>query len=189
MGIPNPSVAPEKVARGDTLKFKISDGEFPASDGWTYKFIITASGKLEGPISSTADGDDHQVTVEEGVTALWGIGDYTYVGYFEHSGGDRWTAHRGRFEVGIDPATTNSVDLRTHAQIALDAIEAVLESRATLDQQKYQIGGRSLDRMLAEDLLDFRDYYRNEVARELRKSTGPGSDKNRSARIRPRFPG
>lgn len=189
MALPNPSVSPEKVAAGDTLTFKISDGDFLASGGWTYKFILSNATALIGPISSAADGDDHQVTVEEGVTAAWNVGKYTYVGYFEHSSGDRWTSHRGKFEVAVDPAVISATDLRTHAQISLDAIEAVLQNRATLDQQKYQIGGRSLDRMESADLIGFRDYYRKEVAREMKTTTGPGSNSARSNRIRPRFKG
>jgi len=48
----------------------------------------------------------------------------------------------------------------------LDAIEAVIENRATLDQESYQIGGRSLKRMPIADLMRLRQLYRAEVAGE-----------------------
>lgn len=54
----------------------------------------------------------------------------------------------------------------SHAQRVLAAIEAVLERRATVDQQSYGIEGRSLARMPIGDLLRFRDRYRAEVAAE-----------------------
>ena len=186
-GIPNPSNAPTKIAAGDTLKFKISDGNYPASDGWTYKFTISNSANLYGPRVSTADGDDHQIEVSETVTAGWVVGEYEYLGFFEHSGGDRLTVHEGRIEITLNPALTTATDLRSHAKKSLDALEAVMESRASLDQMKYQIAGRSLERMTAEDLMKWRDYYRKEVAQEDALSTGPGSGSARSNRIRPRF--
>jgi hypothetical protein len=46
----------------------------------------------------------------------------------------------------------------------LDAIEAVIENRATLDQQEYTIGSRHLKRMTAAELIEFRDKYRGLVA-------------------------
>jgi len=186
-GIPNPTSVPSKVVAGDTLKFKIDNTDFKASDGWTYKIVFTNKDNRNGVYSSSADGDSHQITIEESVTATWNEGDYDYHAYFEHSGGDRWTADTGRFKVKYNLAgTSGNKDLRTHARIALDAIESVLESRATVDQMKFEVAGRTLERTPIDDLLRLREYYRREVRAEARadriedgKSTG--------GRIRVRF--
>jgi hypothetical protein len=58
-----------------------------------------------------------------------------------------------------------NLDDRSHARKVLDAIEAVIENRATLDQQEYTIGSRHLKRMTVAELIEFRDKYRGESRR------------------------
>ena len=43
-------------------------------------------------------------------------------------------------------ADTNA-DLRSHAKIVLDSLEAVIQGRANMDQSSMSIAGRSLSRM------------------------------------------
>lgn len=71
----------------------------------------------------------------------------------------------------VKPSLLNG-DTRTHAQKTLAAIEAVIENRATKDQQSYTIAGRSLERMSVADLLEFRNQYRREVNSELAQLGG-----------------
>ena len=63
-------------------------------------------------------------------------------------------------------------DARSHVQRVLDAIEAVLEKRATLDQEQYRINNRELRRTPIADLLKLRDRYRGELARMKAASKG-----------------
>ena len=70
----------------------------------------------------------------------------------------------------IDNYATTTSDIRSHAKVVLDAIEAVIENRATIDQQSMSIAGRSLSRMSIDDLLNFRNQYKNEYLRELKKA-------------------
>jgi hypothetical protein len=62
--------------------------------------------------------------------------------------------------------------VRTHAQIALANIEAVLAKRSTQDQERYTINNRELWRTPLGDLLKLRDYYRAEVRREKQAQRG-----------------
>ena len=74
----------------------------------------------------------------------------------------------------------------SHAQTVLDAIEAVIENRASLDQQSYTIAGRRLDRMPIADLLMLRDRYKAEVFKEeveARIAAGLGGSK-RNIKVR-----
>jgi len=63
-------------------------------------------------------------------------------------------------------------DGRGHAERVLEAIEAVIEGRATIDQQSYQINNRSLSRTPIADLMRLRSHYRNEVARHRSRRWG-----------------
>ena len=73
----------------------------------------------------------------------------------------------GRTKVVVNFANTNA-DVRSHAKKVLDAIEAVLENRASQDQMSYSIAGRSLSRMSIDDLMTFRNRYRAEYLREIK---------------------
>ena len=73
----------------------------------------------------------------------------------------------GRTEITINLANTNA-DLRSHAKKVLDAIEAVIEGRATIDQSSFSLGGRSLSRMSVEELMTFRDRYKAEYMKEIK---------------------
>lgn len=59
----------------------------------------------------------------------------------------------------------------SHAERVLVAIEAVIEGRASKDQESYKIGDRELVRTPLRDLLLLRDRYREDVrrARSARK--------------------
>lgn len=59
---------------------------------------------------------------------------------------------------------TSTSDRRTHAEVMLQKIESLLAGRADHDVSSYSINNRSLDRMSVKELLDWRDYYRNEVS-------------------------
>ena len=91
-------------------------------------------------------------------------------------------------ERGSGPAAlgADTADPRSHAKITLEAVEAVIEGRATKDQENYSIAGRSLSRTPVADLLSLRDYYRTEFLREQRverRNNGIGT----GARILARF--
>lgn len=74
----------------------------------------------------------------------------------------------------------------THAQKVLAAIEAVLENRATQDQDSLSIGNRQLRRTPIADLLLLRDKYKSEVAIENNRSLIASGRKTRN-RIKVRF--
>tara|TARA_R110000824_G_scaffold82382_6_gene206499 strand:- start:6303 stop:6872 length:570 start_codon:yes stop_codon:yes gene_type:complete len=185
-GIPNPTDIPRTIFAGDTLKFKVSNGDFPASGGWSYRLVLMSTSSKLTLAVSTADGDDHQVEVASTVTAAYATGEYNAVGYFSHSTSGRHSVDEGRVEIKADVAVATATDLRSHAKTSLDAIESVLESRASLDQMKFQLAGRSLERTPVEDLLKFRDYYRREVEKEERERR-VGDGQSHSGRIRARF--
>ncbi len=73
------------------------------------------------------------------------------------------TVERGVITVAPDPALA---DPRSHAERMLDAIEALLENRASKDVQSYAIAGRNLTKLTVDELQRWRRFYRSEVARE-----------------------
>ena len=58
-------------------------------------------------------------------------------------------------------------DNRTHAKKVLDAIEAVIEARASVDQMRIVIAGRELSKTSIPDLMKLRMAYKAEVEAEI----------------------
>lgn len=169
MTISVPTNEPLKLRAGDTWQWRREDlsADFPAS-AWTltYRFK-NAAGGFE--IVAAADGDNFAVNVAAVTTAPYVAGTYAWAARVKQ-GADEYTVDTGTLEVQPDifsgTATTAS-DQRTHSQIAYDAIKAVMENRATKDQQEYTIAGRSLKRTPVADLLKLLNFYESRVNAEI----------------------
>lgn len=125
---------------------------------------------LRGPsiIDLTADSDG-QFSAPAAATSAWIAGTYAY------SLRANGSTEVDREYIIVRPdflALPAGTDVRSQAEIALEAIDAVLAKRATQDQQKYSINNRELWRNTPAELLKIRQFYANQVARERRRRNG-----------------
>ena len=162
------SNAPGKIVAGDTLEWRESLPDYPAGDGWTLHVVIY-NADASYPITATADGDDHLVQVAASDTAVWSPGRYELTSYVTHPDGRKKTLESVGVVIEPDPASiTTGLDNRSFARRMLDAIEAVLEKRASsnqLDMVRYQFGMRSGE-INPEVLMAARDRFKREVFAE-----------------------
>lgn len=158
-----PTAVPDRVNAGDTIKWTRTLSDYKPSDGWALSYIlINAAGKIT--ISASGSGDTFAVVVSAATSAAWAAGTYDWREQASKAG-EVFTVADGRIVVA--PAFSGStLDARTHARKMLEAINAVLEGRATSAVGEYEIGGRRLKYIPAAELLVLRDRYRSEVARE-----------------------
>lgn len=130
---------------------------------------------LRGPaaidIEGTVDGVGFAFTATALDTAEWVVGHYTWAAVVD-ADGEKHVAAEGVLEVCPDPLSDEVRDARTHARRVLASIEAVIEARATKDQQSYKINDRELVRTPLAELIRLRVLYRAEVALEDRKAAG-----------------
>lgn len=155
---------PASLRAGDHLSFSASLSDYPAGT-WTLSYALVKSA-TRITFSATADGTTHVVAVSPSTTANYAVGAYTWVAYVSKSG-SRVTLETGAIEILPDLASASSgYDARSHARKVLDAISAVIENRATLDQQQYSIAGRQLVRTPLADLLALRSQYEAMVKAE-----------------------
>jgi hypothetical protein len=166
-----PTTEPSSLRAGDTWAWTRTLDDYPAPT-WTLKYRFkNASTGFE--IVATASGSDHAVSVAASTTSGYTRGDYTWVAWVE-SGAEKYTVDQGNAEILVDYRTatvTTGVDDRSHAKKTLDAIEAVIEGRATKDQMKYTIatssGSRTLELTPYPDLVRLHSRYSRMVAGEL----------------------
>jgi hypothetical protein len=102
--------------------------------------------------------------VAAATTAGYAAGTYDWRARVSKAG-EVYTVGEGRLTVR-NAFSAATFDARTHARKTLDAIEAVIEGRASSSTAEYTIAGRSLKHIPVADLLALRDKYRAEVLHE-----------------------
>lgn len=169
---------PTTLQAGDSITWSRDAPGFLAEDGWELRYALRGPAPID--LTATGEGTLYQVQVSAAASAQWAPGDYVF-SCFVVNGDDRQTLGTGRLSIMPDLATSNPMDIRSHAKRMLDAIEATMEKRATKDQQSYEIEGRRLDRIPIQELMKLRDRYRREYNRELERA---GLRPRRSSMIR-----
>lgn len=167
MTIEIPLNEPKELRAGDTWAWRREDlSDFPAPT-WTLTYQLKREA-LGGNASivASASGVNHAVSVAKAVTAAYASGSWQWQAYAD-DGTSRYMVDSGTINVLPDFAVAGNLDNRSHVKKTLDAIEAVIEGRASSDQQQYSIEGRSLTRIPIEELLVFRDKYKREYNMEI----------------------
>lgn len=166
-----PETEPAQFIAGDRITWKRTDlgaDYAPASYSLKYSARLENSGATEIEITASESGSDYIVEVGQSTSASYKAGVYHWQAYITRtSDAERITIDSGTWEIKPNRDTTAS-DPRSHAKIVLEAIEKVIEGRATKDQENYSIQGRSLSRTPIPDLLALRSFYKAEVVRDQR---------------------
>ena len=167
-----PTTEPATIVAGDLLQWKRTDlGTDYANGSYTlsYKARLEGTGSTVITITASASGDDYLVSVGQSTTASYTAGDYRWQAHItRNSDSERLTIDSGTFEV-VANRSASTADPRSHPKIMLDKIESILEGRADGDVAAYSINGRSLTKLDITDLLMWRDRYRADYLREVRR--------------------
>lgn len=164
MTYPVPTFEPPEVAAGDSVTWKKTLNAFKPSDGWVLSYVfLNAIDKIE--LSATASGDDHLISATSTDTDGWAAGVYSWQSYVT-KGSERHLVNTGKLTVRPNFADLSAYDDRSHAARVLEAIEAVLENRATQSHLMYEIAGRKVQSIPFADLIVLRDRYRVDVRAE-----------------------
>lgn len=169
-----PTIEPTSIIAGDTVSWRISLADFPASAGWILKYcLLSSAGKID--IASNSDGDGHLVTIGAAVSASYTAGDYQVQRYVERGEGEtleRYTLFTDRtITVTVSlAAATGAQDTRSQTKRTLDAIDAVLEKRAGRDDLHMEIltgnQRQRIERIPHDQLLKLRGVYARRYWRE-----------------------
>lgn len=177
-----PTIEPTSFVLGNTVQWTRSLSDFPAPTyALTYSFV-NAGGQFA--VTGTADGATHAMTISAETSAALTAGVYHWQAYAT-SGTTRFLAGSGTTEALPDFAVeTSGYDDRSHVKKTLDAIEAVLEGKASKDQLASSVNGISITRLTPAELLVWRDkylrFYRQELADERSRQGLPSGKKIRT---------
>lgn len=164
---------PGSFAAGTTLEYTRSDGNYPASQGWTMKLYL--AGKVSLNIAATASGDNFIVLLPSSgggaSTDDLSPGLYKWVERFTKSGKD-YDVNEGyvTVEPNMSAATGNSLQL--HLEKVLELIEARIEGRMAsgADMDSYQVDSVAVSKIPWDELMD----ARNRVKEQLRSIAAGG---------------
>ena len=159
-----PTGEPLSLRIGNTWQWYRDLSDYPAS-AWTLTYSLrNAASKIS--FSASADGDRHLVSVAAATTAAYAAGIYSWIATVTDST-DRYEVGNGTITVAPNLALDAVYDDRSHAKTVLDAIESVLEGRASTDAQTITHGNRTPAKTPVAELLQLRSYYRREYEAEL----------------------
>ena len=171
--------APKEITAGFTYEWEETFSQYPASTyGLTATFILNTYGNTRYTVTAVANGDGFSFTIPATVSADFTAGNYKLY-LFVTLGAAKYLVGNQDVVIKANPLTATG-DTRSHIQKVLDAIEAVLENRATQEYQSMSINGYSITQMSPEELLKLRSYYKNELrkANNLDRINNGGSPSN-----------
>lgn len=161
-----PRTEPAQLRVGLTWQWRREDlADYPAGI-WTlkYKFRGASAGFS---VDATADGSHFAVSIAKATTVGYAPGQYSGVGYVSDGTTDIeiW---RGSLAV---LSSLDAGDARSHVRKVLDAVEAVIEGRASKSDLEYEISVngsmRRLRRIPHADLIVLRETYKRYEAQEI----------------------
>jgi hypothetical protein len=159
---------PKKIRAGDTLDWTDSVSDYPASSGYTLKYVLAADNIIT--LTGIANGSDYDFDVAAADTAKWVPGTYSYQAYVT-DGTKEFTIEVGTLEVLVNLRVQKpGYDGRSHVKIVLDALEATIEGRATKQHSSISIAGRAISLLppaeLRKEYLHYKHLYRRELETE-----------------------
>lgn len=178
-----PTTEPEKIVVGDYIQWKRTDLSVdypPASYTATYVARITGGGSSEVQVTGTNSSGIYLFTVSSATSSGFNAGQYHWqLEIVQNSSSNRIVVDRGYFDVIVD-LDVNGSDPRSHAEIMIAKIESLLSGKADSDVANYSIAGRSLTKLSFQELIEARDYYKNEFRKEeiderIRRGQATGS--------------
>ena len=167
---------PYYFSAGDTVEWSCSIASYPASDGWVLSYSFFGAGIFS--VTASSENDIFKILIDSATSANYPSGDYSYVAYVVKNG-VRKEINTGFLTIKPDFTTISTLsDQRTHVKKVLDALEAVIEDRATQNDLSYSIAGRSISKMSLDELIKARSTYKklyNSEILSLRQKRGMSS--------------
>jgi len=165
-----PATEPTGFVAGDLVMWRrVDDLTVQYADGGhslTYAVRPAAGGATVVNATASVVGGEWRVSLTAAQTETMAPGRWYWSAYITRvSDGARVQIDDGEFLIEAN-RVVNPSDTRSHARKVLDAIEASIEGRAGDTVQSYTIGGRQINKMSADELIKWRNYYRAEVAAE-----------------------
>jgi len=157
-------ITKQKLYAGDSWSWTESLAEYPASQ-YTLKIYLQYRAEAVIELTGTASGDDHVFTYT--AEAELSGGEYVYRAKVIDEDDNVTTIESGSVIIKADLAA--STDSRNHYQKVIDAVEAIIEGRASKSYESISINGRAITEMSHSELLKLHSRYKYLLKQEAKK--------------------
>ncbi|MES9830509.1 MAG: hypothetical protein ABW201_19825 [Candidatus Thiodiazotropha sp.] len=147
---------PTHIRAGDSATWEREELDYSADNGWTLHYALRGPSEID--IEAVGVGAVHTVDLASADTAAWVAGDYSAVVYVQSDAGERVTLGSGMIQILPDLVAAVG-DQRSHVKRTLDALQAMIERRATKIQEEYEVEGHRIKYMPLDMLIKLRDRY------------------------------
>ena len=154
-----PTQEPLSFIAGDTVKWKKSLSDYPASDGWVLKYAIRGTAVIN--LTATASGADHLITIAAATSAAYTAGTYKWIASVEKAS-ERYSVGEGYLTIEPNFATATTItDPLITLEADITAIKAFLSKN--YKYASYAIAGRSLNNYSIAELFTLRDRLQRDL--------------------------
>ena len=179
-----PTIEPAIIRAGDSSSWTRVFSDYPVG---TYTLTYYFRGPTVLDVTATTSGSSFLVSLSSSTTAQLQAGEYWWEAKVTGSS-ETVTVGSGSTKVLPNFADSAQVqagyDGRSHARKCLDAINAMMEGRASAPQLSYTIvGQRTVQMLTPKELIEWRGYYAGIVAQED-KATNAANGKRTGVFIR-----
>ncbi|MCU7933722.1 MAG: hypothetical protein KZQ99_02440 [Candidatus Thiodiazotropha sp. (ex Dulcina madagascariensis)] len=154
---------PTQIRAGDSASWEREELDYSADNGWTLHYALRGPSEID--IEAVGIGALHTIDLTSADTVVWVAGDYHAAVYVVSDAGERVTLGSGMIRV-LPDLVAAAGDQRSHVKRTLDALEAVIEKRATKIQEEYEVEGYRIKYMPLDMLIKLRDRYARLYDRE-----------------------
>lgn len=166
---------PSNIVSGLTVEFTKRLADYSPAE-WTLSYHLRGTQAANATATDNGDGSFLvSLTAKTGGMTPVALtpGRFFFQAYVTNilTISDKRLIDSGRINVTPDlSSVTTPFDARSSAELMIEAIDALMEGKATRDQMSYTIGQRTLSRIPVPDLLEFRKYYIGIVESEAIKA-------------------
>ena len=179
------SQTPKTLTAGDSVSWRLSLPEYPASEDWVIIYAFVNTGSLIA-VESTPDEEDHTFSITSTKSAAYQPGRYKFQAYAK-KGEQRTTFLTGTLDVNADFfAQTDGHDSRTAAERTLDILRATYDRVAEKALASKSSGGASIaDKQLSELRAEIKE--QEVVVLQEKRARARKLGKGKSSTIKVRF--
>ena len=164
MAVSIPTTVPSTFTAGETVKFNITDGNYPASGGTLGFFFVNAAGSFT-QTASTANGNTFEIVISATDSSV-DAGTYSYQGRYTATSDSAETVIRSGTTVVKPEFTDAAFDNRTTARQQLDLINVTISTLLAQTHVAMSIQGRSQQSLALAEAYATRDKLTAEVRGE-----------------------
>lgn len=159
-----------------------SDTSSYVDQGYSFQYLLIGESKIV--IDAIVENGLITVNENAGTTSAWLAGEYRWY-LFAFSDQNKHEVCTGRVRILPNLENIESDDVRSHAEIMLDAIKQILAGRVQKDVESYTTeDGRQLTKIPIVELVKMEKRYNRLVRRERNKANGKSNFVVRPVKVR-----